>query len=73
MSVLDKKIFGQNLRKWRRERKASVIKLAKAVGVTYTTIYKWENGKSAPKLINLVSICKFLKVKLNDLLGWDKS
>lgn len=68
MSVLNRKIFGQNLRKWRKERKASVIQVAKAVGVTYLTIYKWENGKSVPTLNYLVSICNFLKITINDLI-----
>jgi DNA-binding XRE family transcriptional regulator len=52
--------------------KASATEMAKAIGVTEGTIYKWENGITSPGLIHTTRILDFFFAKgfpvgLNDI------
>lgn len=51
----------ENLRRWRAERNLTQGELGKALGVTLTTVYRWEAG--------LRKIPPFLQLALE---GWER-
>ena len=56
---------------------ASVEELSKAVGVSKYTVYKWENGKTAPKITQVPLIVEFFNsrgftVDVNDIKFYTK-
>ena len=52
------------LRETRGKRGLSVIDVAERAGVSAASIYLWETGKARPRDVNLVSLCKVLKLPI---------
>lgn len=65
-------IIGEQLVKLRKENNMSQEKLAKLLGVSRQTIYKWENNKAYPDMINLVTISEIFDVSMDELIKGDK-
>ncbi|MGN1200701.1 MAG: helix-turn-helix transcriptional regulator [Candidatus Caccovivens sp.] len=63
------KIFAERLKELRMEEKISTTQLGKAIGVTATTISRWENCLREPSLANAKEIAKFFKVSTDYLCG----
>lgn len=45
--------------KLRSERRLSQTQLAKELGVSYTSVNRWENGRSLPTKMMLLVICRY--------------
>jgi len=65
----DVELFGERLNQLRTSRKISTQKLADALGVSHTTISKWEHGKQYPSVDSLFNITQFFNVPAGYLLG----
>lgn len=65
---IGEKIF--NLRTSKKP-KVSREKLAEAVGVTSTSVYRWEKGIDRPELKNITAVAKFFGVPLSFLIKED--
>ena len=63
------KIFSERLKELRTEKGLSALKLGKALGVTDSTIIRWENEKISPTIDNLYNIAKYFNVTTDYLLG----
>lgn len=63
-----KKIFGQNLKKLRQEKKLTQEIFAESVGMATKTINAIENGRQFPKLENFEKICEVYKISPHELL-----
>ena len=61
-------IIGEQLVKLRKENNMSQEKLAELLGVSRQTIYKWENNKVYPDMINLVAISEIFDVSIDELI-----
>lgn len=59
----------KKLEKLRKEHKLSRSKLAEEIGVATLTLTNWESKRSSPKPKDLINLCKFFNITLNDLLG----
>jgi len=55
-----KKVFGLQLKKMRLMRGYTQTKLAKAIGVTFQQIQKYEKGKNAVSVHNELKLAEFL-------------
>lgn len=66
-----KKMFGQNLQKYRKLRKLTQESLAEKVGVDATCISSIETGKFFPTADNLQKIANALNIKLETLFCFD--
>ncbi|WHY76266.1 helix-turn-helix transcriptional regulator [Neobacillus sp. WH10] len=64
-----KKIFGERLRKLRRDRGMEVKDLAFKLSLAPTTIYGYENGSRGPDVDILKVIADFFNVTTDYLLG----
>ena len=60
-----KKVFGLQLKKMRLMRGYTQTKLAKAIGVTFQQIQKYEKGKNAVSVHNELKLAEFLKCDRN--------
>lgn len=58
----------KKIRELRLEKGMSQLELAKQLGVERTTITKWENDCSNPRIDMLGKIAKVLNCKITDLL-----
>lgn len=62
-------IFGKRLRSLRREKDVVMVEMAKDVGLTQTTLSKYENGKRIPNIEILERIAQYLDVSADYLIG----
>ena len=63
------KIFSERLKELRLEKELSAVKLGKILGVSDSTIIRWENNTITPTIEHLYNIAKFFNVSSDFLLG----
>lgn len=61
--------IGENIKKYRKERKLTQIGLAEVLSKSESTIQKYESGKVIPDTSTLIKIAVALDVNIADLLG----
>jgi transcriptional regulator with XRE-family HTH domain len=61
------KVFGQNVRRLRKEKKLSMQRLAHEADIELSQIYRIETGKINPKLSTILNIAKTLGVSPKEL------
>lgn len=62
-------MFGENLRKLRREKKLTQTELAEILCVSSGTIAMWETSKRNPDFSLIIKIAEFFNVSVDSLLG----
>lgn len=63
------KVFCERLRELREERKISLLGLSKVIGVSHSTISRWESGDILPSIEHLYNLAKYFGVSSDYLLG----
>jgi len=61
--------FAERLKELKKENGLSNMKLGDAIGVSDTTICRWENGKADIKSKELVKVAQFFGVSTDYLVG----
>jgi two-component SAPR family response regulator len=61
-------LIGIKIAKCREERNMSREELANQIGVTVSTISRWENGKRIPDIVTLLKIAQVLSVEPGELM-----
>ncbi len=64
--------FGRRLRSRRRELKIRVMAIAKEIGVSRFTFWRFEKGKAAPPWDKVELLAKILRVSPDYFIDWDK-
>ena len=67
--VRDAKAIGERLKTLRIERGLTARDLADEIGVSYTTIYRWENGDRIPDGFNMGKLMNVLGVRMKDIIS----
>ena len=67
--VRDAKAIGERLKTLRIERGMTARDLADKIGVSYTTIYRWENGDRIPDGFNMGKLMNVLGVRMKDIIS----
>ena len=67
--VKDAKAIGERLKTLRIERGLTARDLADEIGVSYTTIYRWENGDRIPDGFNMGKLMNVLGVRMKDIIS----
>ena len=67
--VKDAKAIGKRLRTLRKERGMTARELADEIGVSYPTIYRWENGDRIPDGFNMGKLMNAFGVTLKDIIS----
>lgn len=62
-------VLATRLKELRLEKKISLDRLGKIIGVSDTAIMKWEQNKSDPTAINIKQLALFFEVTADYLLG----
>ena len=62
MPSFDKKVFGENIKKFRRAKGLSQENLAMAIHKTPATIARYENGEITPNAEQIYLICNELDI-----------
>jgi len=63
------KIFAERLKELRKDKNVSILKLAKELGVSDTTVGRWEKGSIIPTIDNLKNIAIYFGVSADYLIG----
>lgn len=63
------KRIGKNIRKKRMEAGWTINRMYAETGIARVTIMRWESGERAPKIDDLLWVCKCTGWRLGDLLG----
>lgn len=61
--------FRKRLREIRTENKMTTMQLGAVLGVSHTTIGRWEKGEILPSIEHLYNIAKYFGVSADYLLG----
>ena len=61
--------IGQQIAKYRKEKRLTQEQLGEAVGVTSRTVSKWETGLSLPDVVLIPPISSALGITLDELFG----
>lgn len=64
----DAKIIGERMKRIRKERGMTARQLADEIGVSYTTIYRWENGERIPDGFNMGKLMNVFGVRMKDII-----
>lgn len=65
--------FGENLKKFRKEKDITQETLAEFLGVSFQTVSKWERGETYPDITMLPVLSSFFNVSVDGLLGVNKA
>lgn len=65
-------IFCERLKELRNDKKLSAFELGKILGVSHTTIIRWENGEILPSILHLYNIATYFGVSSDYLIGLEK-
>jgi len=66
-------LFGETMRRLRREKGLTQEQLAARLNVSFQTISKWERNESYPDITMLPVLAGFFGVRTDDLLGVDRA
>lgn len=64
-----KKIIGENLTELRKRKRLTQAELATKLNYSDKAISKWEHGDAIPSIENLIEICKFYGISLDQLVS----
>lgn len=65
--------IGTRIKQLRTERHISQEALANALNVSRQAVTKWENNASKPSTANILALCEFFDIPLNELLVADNA
>ena len=68
--IFNMTIIAGNVHQLRLAANLSQAELAKKLNVSKTSISAWENKKTYPSLVNVLSLCNLFGVKVDDLIGF---
>lgn len=66
---IDRMLLGDNLRKFRKENKITLVKLAEVLNTSHSTLSAYESGKTCILTSFLYTICKKYGVSADYLIG----
>ena len=72
MDEIEEYDFGLRLKRLRKRKKLSQTELAKKIGVTKSTIYRYESNTLSPSLDKAILLAQILDTTLDYLAGLDK-
>lgn len=60
--------FSKNLARMQEERGVTNYKIAKALGISQTTVQNWKDGKSKPRSLYQIALAKYFGCTVDELL-----
>ena len=63
--------IGENLRISREERNKTVYDVERDLKINHTQIYRWEQNKNEPSIMQCIKLADYYGISLDDLVGRD--
>lgn len=63
--------FSENVSRLRKSKKITQEELAEFLGVTKTSVSKWETGTTMPDILMLPQIAAYFDISIDKLLGYE--
>lgn len=73
MSKFNMDTLAANLRGERAKKRMSMEQVAKAIGVSSSTIKNWESGENIPLIDSIASLAELYGTTVDDLIGFKKA
>ena len=70
--MLTQQEFGEKLRTFRKDKGQNQETLAAITNTTTATISRWEQGKMTPNVLDILKICQFFNITMEELLDLKK-
>ncbi len=67
----DSMTLGENITKFRKEKRMTQEMLADSLGVTFAAVSKWERGVATPDLDLIISMATIFQVSVDTLIGYE--
>ena len=67
--ILNATIIAGNVHRLRLAANLTQSELAKKLNVSTSSVNAWEKEKTYPSLINVLSLCNYFDIKVDDLIG----
>lgn len=61
--------IGKNIKEIREQRQVNVYDIERNIGISHVLQYRWENGLSAPSIINVVKLADYYCISIDELVG----
>lgn len=69
---MDQVRIGQFIQTLRKEKNITQKDLASIVSVSDKTVSKWENGNGLPDIPNMLTLCEYFGISINELLACER-
>ena len=66
-------MFKQNLKALRKANNMSLAQLSSVLGVSESTVKRWESGEVSPTLDKFMWVVRFFGTTPNAMLGWKEN
>lgn len=67
----DNMTLGENITKFRKQKRMTQEMLADSLGVTFAAVSKWERGVATPDLDLIISMATIFQVSIDTLIGYE--
>lgn len=68
MTIGNKEVFAKNLRELVKQSGKDRKEITKALGLPYSTLTDWMNGKKYPRIDNIEKLAAYFKISKSDLI-----
>ncbi len=72
MEEVSLKELGTRIKAARKVKNSTQDEVAESIGVSKGTVSQWERGVKQPGILNILSLCTFLHISLDELLDLQK-
>ena len=66
-------MFKKNLKALRQAKGLTLAQLSTAIGISESTVKRWESGEVSPTLDKFMLVVKFFNTTPNAMLGWKEN
>ena len=70
--MLTKQELGEKIRAFTEKKQLKQYQLAQIAGISNGAMSKWINGQSSPELLNMLNICQYYDITIEDMLDLKK-
>ncbi len=68
--IIDNKKIGENIKNLRLENNMNLDELSSVTGIAKNNLINYELGKKQLNIKNLIIVCNYFKIKIDDLVSY---
>lgn len=70
--MITRQELGEKIRAFTEKKELKQYQLAEIAGISNGAMSKWINGQSSPELLNVLKICQYFNITIEDMLDLKK-